>query len=200
MRLERHAWRLESRIDALTNGLKPFEGIALSAADTFVVERIIIQLQIEWEHFVRALILDSATGRHSTRSGPVASNLPLKIRSREHASHVLIAQYKKRPNEPDWYLPQDAIAAAGKLSLTNENKIAAELGVTPWGLSDLRHLRNFISHRSGRSAINLRTATAVAKSDQVMPTALCYEYAAGGMRRYESWAAFMKGVAKRLVD
>ncbi|WP_162599608.1 hypothetical protein [Phenylobacterium parvum] len=200
MQLERHTWRLENRLDALTGSLKPFEGKSLSAGDTFVVERIIIQMQIEWEHFVRALILDSATGRHSTRSGPVASTLPVKIRNREHAGHVLIAQYKKRTNEPDWYLPDDAIAAAGKLSLTNEKKIAAELGVTPWGLSDLRHLRNFISHRSGRSAINLRNATAVAKADPIIPTALCYEYALGGMRRYESWAGFMKGVAKRLVD
>ncbi|MDH4384374.1 MAG: hypothetical protein QE280_02905 [Caulobacter sp.] len=200
MLLERHAWRLESRVDALTSGLQPFEGRALSAVDTFVVERSIIQMQIEWEHFVRALILDSATGRHSTRSGPVASNLPVKIRSREHAGHVLIAQYNKRSYEPDWYLPQDAIVAAGKLSLTNENKIAAELGVTPWVLSDLRHLRNFISHRSGRSAINLRNATAVAKANQIMPTALCYEYTLGGMRRYESWAGFMKGVANRLID
>lgn len=200
MQLERHAWRLENRIDALTSGLTPFESKALSAVDTFVVERIIIQMQIEWEHFVRALILDSATGRHSTRSGPVASKLPVKIRNREHAGHVLIAQYRRRSNEPDWYLPQDAIAAAGKLSLTNDNKIAAELGVTPWGLSDLRHLRNFISHRSGRSAINLRNATAIAKADQIMPTALCFEYAPGGMRRYESWAGFMKGVANRLID
>jgi hypothetical protein len=200
MQLERHAWRLENRLDALTSGLKPFEGKALSAVDTFVVERTIIQMQIEWEHFVRALILDSSTGRHSTRSGPVASTLPVKIRNREHAGYVLISQYKKRSNEPDWYLPEDAIKAAGKLSLTNENKIAAELGVTPWGLSDLRHLRNFISHRSGRSAISLRSATTVAKADQIIPTAICFEYAFGGMRRYESWAGFMNGVANRLVD
>lgn len=200
MQLERHVWRLETRVDALASKLKPFEGVALSPLDTYAVERIIIQMQIEWEQFVRALILDSATGHHSTRSGPVGSNLPMKVRNREHAGHVLIAQYKKRTTEPDWYLPQDAIAAAGKLSLTNENKIAAELGVTPWGLSDLRHLRNFISHRSGRSAINVRNVTAVTKPDQIMPSVLCYEYAPGGTRRYETWASFMKGVANRLVD
>ena len=200
MQLERHAWRLGTRVDALANGLKPFEGVALSPLDTYAVERIIIQMQIEWEHFVRALILDSATGHHSTRSGPVGSNLPMKVRNREHAGHVLIAQYKKRTTEPDWYLPQDAIAAAGKLSLTNENKIAAELGVSPWGLNDLRHLRNFISHRSGRSAILVRNVASVVSAEQIMPVELCYGYAPGGSRRYEAWVGFMKGVANRLVD
>lgn len=200
MQLERHAWRLGKRLNALATDLKSFEDVELSALDTYAVERIIIQMQIEWEHFVRALILDSATGRNSTRSGPVGSNLPVKVRNREHAGHVLIAQYKKRQTEPDWYLPQDAIAAAGKLSLTNANKIAAELGITPWGLSDLRYLRNFISHRSGRSAINVRDAATVRKSDQIMPAMLCYEYAPGGSKRYESWVGFMKGVANRLVD
>jgi hypothetical protein len=200
MQLERHTWRLGRRLDALSDALKPFEGSTLSAHDAYAIERIIIQMQIEWEHFVRAVILDSATGRHSARSGPVASNLPVKVRSREQAAHVLIAQYPRKSTEPDWYLPQDAIQAAAKLALTNETKIVAELGVTPWLLSDLRHLRNFISHRSGRSAKLVRTAAALGNAEQIMPVDICYDYAPGGARRYESWVQFMKGVANRLVD
>lgn len=199
MLLERHAWRLGSRIDALAEVLRPHENASLARADLFDVERTVIQLQIEWEHFVRAVILDSATGKYRAKSGPVSSTLPMKVLSREHAGFVLIGQYKKRHTEPDWYLPMDAIAAAGKLALTNEATITAVLGVSPWELDDLRYLRNFIAHRSGRSATNLRSAGAVAKADRIVPSAICFDYQQGGLRRYKGWITFMKSVANQLV-
>ena len=199
MQLERHVWRLGKRVDDLVQHLRVHESSALSLLEEYQVERAIIQLQIEWEHFVRSLILDSAVGLHSTRSGLVKSNLAVRLRSREHASRVLISQYNKRRHEPDWYLPQDAIVAAGKLALTNENQIATELGVTPWELDDLRHLRNFIAHRSSRSALSVRAAANINKSNRIVPSSMCFAYGTGGVRKYESWAVFMKGVANRLV-
>ncbi|NSY59343.1 hypothetical protein [Agrobacterium tumefaciens] len=200
MHLERHAWRLGSRLDVLTSCLRDYEESAeLKGADLFHVERIIIQMQIEWEHFVRAVILDSATGKYRTQSGPVRSNLPEKVQSREHAGFVLIKQYHKRKHEPDWYIPYDAINAAGRLKLTNAPRIANELGVTPWELDDLRHLRNFIAHRSGRSATTVRDVGCVSKSDRIVPSQVCFDFQAGGLRRYEGWAAFMKNVGMRLV-
>ena len=199
MHLEKHAWRLNHRVDNLIQVLRSYENLDLSHADLNNVERTIIQLQIEWEHFVRAVILDSATGKYRAASGPVRSKLPEKILSREHASHVLIKQYKKRPYEPDWYLPTDAIQAAGKLALTNEAQITTELGVSPWELDDLRYLRNFISHRSGRSAKSIRDAGCVPKADRIVPWKVCFEYQAGGVRRFEAWAGFMKNVGNRLV-
>lgn len=199
MRLERHAWRLGDRIDALGDVLRHYENSALTRVDLFDIERTIIQLQIEWEHFVRAVILDSATGKYSAKSGPVSSTLPIKVLSREHAGFVLIKQYKKRQTEPDWYLPQEAIAAAGKLGITNEITIATELGVSPWELDDLRYLRNFIAHRSARSAKSIRGIGTVAKAKRIVPSAICFDFQNGGLRRYEGWVAFMKGVAGRLV-
>lgn len=200
MQLERHAWRLGCRIDALADFLRPYESADLSSVDVFNVERIIIQLQIEWEHFVRNLILDSATGKYRSKSGPVSSNLPVKVPSRKHAGFLLVSQYQRRRNEPDWYLPRDAIQAAGKLVLTNESKIATELGITPWELDDLRHLRNFIAHRSGRAATSVRGAGCVAKTDRIIPSTICFDYLTGGHRRYEGWVAFMKRVGSRLVE
>ncbi len=200
MQLERHAWRLGYRVDILADILRSYENTALGRVEHFNVERTIIQLQIEWEHFVRAVILDSATGKYYAKSGLVRSNLPLRVLSREHAGFVLIAQYHRRRTEPDWYLPQEAIQAASKLALTNENKIATELGVSPWELDDLRFLRNFIAHRSGRSATSVRNAASVLRSARILPHAICFDYRAGGLRRYEAWVAFMKNVGGRLVE
>lgn len=199
MLLERHVWRLGSRIDALGDVLRQYENSAFARADLFDIERAIIQLQIEWEHFVRAVILDSATGKYRSKSGPVSSTLPVKVLSREHAGFVLIKQYRKRQMEPDWYLPREAIAAAGKLAITNETTIAAELGVSPWELDDLRHLRNFIAHRSTRSATSVRSTGSVSKADRIVPSSICFDFQTGGLRRYEGWIAFMKGVGSRLV-
>ena len=199
MLLERHAWRLGSRIDALADILRSYGSAPLARAAVFDVERTVIQLQIEWEHFIRAVILDSATGKYRAKSGPVSSTLAVKVLSREHAGFVLISQYKKRQTEPDWYLPMDAIAAAGKLALTNEATITTELGVSPWELDDLRHIRNFIAHCSGRSATSVRSGGAVAKSDRIVPSEICFDYQPGGTRRYEGWITFMKGVANRIV-
>lgn len=200
MQLDRHYWRLRSRLDAITEHLRPHENGISSAAELYRVERAVMQLQIEWEHFVRAIILDSAVGRHSTRSGVVYSKLPVRVHNRRHASRLLVAQYPKRKHEPDWYLPQDAIKAASLLSLTNEGQIAAELGVTPWELEDLRHLRNFIAHQSDRAALNVRTASKMKRTGRIIPSLICYEYTAGGVRRYENWVQFMVGVANRLVS
>lgn len=197
--LERHVWRLGSRVDALGDVLRQYENVNLARVDLFDIERIIIQLQIEWEYFVRAVILDSATGRYSSKSGPVSSTLPVKFSNREHVGFVLIKQYKKRRTEPDWYLPQEAIAAAGKLAITNEITISAELGVSPWELDDLRHLRNFIAHRSARSATSMRGIGTVAKAERIVPSSICFDFQVGGLRRYEGWIAFMKGVGGRLV-
>tara|TARA_R110000868_G_C10909120_1_gene764831 strand:+ start:1438 stop:2040 length:603 start_codon:yes stop_codon:yes gene_type:complete len=200
MQLERHAWRLGNRLDSLADNLRRYEAIDLNNLERFTVERTVIQLQIEWEHFVRAVILDSATGKYRSKSGPVSSGLPLRVLSREHASFVLIEQYHRRRNEPDWYLPFEAIQAAGKLSLTNEGKIATELGISPWKLDDLRFLRNFIAHRSGRSAKNVRSVGCVSKAHRIIPSEICFDFQIGGTRRYEGWVAFMKSAGFRLVE
>lgn len=200
MLLERHAWRLRTRIDAVANVLDSYSHPPLGEADHFPIERAIVQLQIEWEHFVRNVVLDSATGKFRAKSGLVRSNLPVKVTSREHACFILIEQYKRRNHEPDWYLPNDAIQAANKLAITNEQTIITELGVSPWELDDLRHLRNFITHRSRRSALCVRETGCIDKSDRLIPSAICFSYTSGGVRRYESWIKFMKTVGNRMVE
>lgn len=200
MHLERHVWRLEFRIDSLANKLRIYNDVVISDSDIYIIDRIIIQLQIEWEHFVRSLILDSATGNFRSRSGPVRSNLTPKVKNRKHAKLLLLAQYPRRNKEPDWYLPHDAIVAAQKLLLSNHNKIALELGVSPWELNELRYIRNFISHSSGRSAIEVRNSGCVKNSDRIIPSKICYDYITGGVRRYDGWINFMKTIASRLVD
>ncbi|MCA3088167.1 MAG: hypothetical protein ING16_10620 [Roseomonas sp.] len=165
----------------------------------FAAEHSLIQLQIEWEHFVRDLVLDSATGQFDNSSGQVTSPTFPDLRSREAAAHKLVALYPRRRFEPDWYLPAEAIGAAMRLDVSNFPQIALELGVTPWPIDELRHLRNFISHKSKRSALNVRGTGIIGASRGIDVLSVAFQFGPSGVKRYVEWINFSKGAAKRLV-
>lgn len=171
----------------------------LSSQQVFAAEKALIQVQIEWEHFVRGLILDSATGQFANGSGPVSSRTYIGLRSREAAAHQLIALYPRRAFEPDWYLPAAAIDAAIRLDITNLQIISAELGITPWPIDELRHLRNFIAHKSKRSALGVRGTGIVGATGKINVLDVACQYGASGAKRYIEWIAFSKGAATRLA-
>ena len=165
----------------------------------YCAEKALIQIQIEWEHFVRNLILDSATGNFSNSAGHVRSHIFRQMRSREVAAHALLSTYRQRQHEPNWYLPSQAIGAAQTLGVSNFQQISAELGVTPWPIDELRHIRNFIAHKSKRSALSLRQSGIVPQTDNIDVLDIAFQYVSGGRKRYQIWIAFAKGVAQRLV-
>lgn len=200
MLLARRLPRFYRRLDHLYVVLAAIDAtVHRTPQQLFAAERSLIQLQIEWEHFVRDLVLDSATGQFDNGSGPVTSPTYPDLRSREAAAHKLVALYPRRSFEPDWYLPAQAIDAAVRLDVSNHAQISLELGVTPWPIDELRHLRNFISHRSKRAALNVRKAGIVGKSREIDVLAVAFQYGSGGVKRYIEWIKFSKGAAKRLV-
>lgn len=200
MQLSRRLPRFNRKLDALGNLLSVVDAkTEYNTHDIYVAERALIQIQIEWEHYVRAVILDSATGSYRNARGPVASRTYLSVSSRDAAAHLLIASYPKRQYEPDWYLPSQAIDAAVRLDISNLAQISSELGVTPWPIDDLRHLRNFIAHRSKRSALSLRGSGIVPLSDSIDILRTAFGYSPGGTKRFSEWISFAKGVAGRLV-
>jgi hypothetical protein len=200
MLLKRRIFRFCSRLDILLNIIKNVDAIARRTFEqSFAAEKALIELQIEWEHFVRDLILDSATGRFENASGPIKSKRYPYLRSREAASHKLITLYPKRRIEPDWYLPAKAIEAAVLLDVTNVAQIAAELGVSPWPIDELRHVRNFIAHKSKRAALNVRGTSIVNPSSSIDILDIAFQYSPSGTKYYLEWIVFSKGVAARLV-
>jgi hypothetical protein len=200
MLLARRLPRFYRRLDHLSEVIAGIDGtVDRTPQEILAAERSLIQFQIEWEHFVRDLILDSATGRFANGSGPVRSRSFADLRSREVAAHKLITLFPKSKFEPDWYLPDKAIDAAVRLDLSNRAQISLELGVTPWPIDELRHLRNFISHRSKRAALKVREAGIVGTSREIDVLAVAFQYGSSGVKRYIEWIKFSKGAAKRLV-
>lgn len=200
MRFDRRVWKLHRNIDREVRRIQSF-GVNPSpgANEVSLIERSIIQLQVEWEHFVRCFVLDCATGRFEDVNGRICSSLALGSASRERVSHTLISSYRKRRREPDWYLPGQAIDAADRLRLSNFRKISTLLGVTPWVLDDLRHLRNFVAHQSKDSALEARRNNLVTASNQIVPAESALSYGAGGVMRVDTWSTFMKTISRSLL-
>ncbi|TCT37116.1 hypothetical protein [Martelella mediterranea] len=200
MFLARRLPRFYHRLDHLSAIIAAVDATASRTPEQiFAAEKALIQIQIEWEHFVRNLILDSATGKFESRSGPIISKSHPNLLSREAAAHWLIGSYPKRQHEPDWYLPKQAIDASIRLDVSNQPIIAAELGVTPWPIAELRHVRNFIAHKSKRSALAVRKTGIVGASTNLDVLEVALQYGTGGAKRYIEWVNFSKGAAARLV-
>ncbi len=194
--------RFRARVDNLTREISRLDNHAItSISQVYIIERSVVQMQVEWELFVRNLVLDSATGRYKDRNGRVQSNLSSRPLSREAASHLLIRQYgSRRRFEPRWIDTADVVVAAKKLKLSNQSNIALSLGVHPWKLHDLRCVRNFIVHRSKSSAIELRSRHFSALSGPYSAATIVRSFSSSGVRRYKLWSDFMKTVASNLAN
>ena len=202
MLLRNRLVRFCARVDNLSREIGRFDNHAItSISQVFLIERSVVQMQIEWELFVRHLILDSATGKFEDRNGTVQSHLSIRVSSREAASHLLISQYgRRRRFEPKWIDTGEVVDAAKLLRLSNESNIALSLGVHPWELDDLRCVRNFIVHRSKSSAIELRSRHFSTLSGPYSAAAIVRSFSSSGVRYYKSWSDFMKTVASNLAN
>jgi hypothetical protein len=199
MLLSQKLSRLTSRVSSLEAEIAEHEGIGLSNLhQRRIVERCVVQLQIELELFIRNYIFDCATGLYSQSGTIVQSNLGYPFRSREHACNFLLKKNKSN-REPQWAIPKSAIDAAVALGLSNTTHISAELGVAPWEVDNLRYVRNFIAHRSKESALKLRTIGLAPPKDGIDPVAIIVGVSSMGGKNYERWAGFIRGVATRLV-
>tara|TARA_R100000935_G_scaffold1193_1_gene3834 strand:+ start:2502 stop:3107 length:606 start_codon:yes stop_codon:yes gene_type:complete len=200
MELNRRLPRFTAKIDALQGVLGKFETErTVDLHDALALERALMQMQVEWELFVRGLILDSATGNFSNIGGPVVSSHTIQLSSREQACHYLITQYPRTNKEPNWYVPTEAIRAASLLGVSNIDNISAQLGVSPWQIDSLRQLRNFIGHRSKASALKVRELGLVGRTDKIDAIGVAFSFNEHGTRNYSAWGQFMKYIARQLA-
>lgn len=193
MLLARRLPRFERKLDHLSKIISDVDAIAQRKVEhVFCAEKTLLQLQIEWELFVRNLILDSATGLFSNSNGPVASQKFQKNKSRESIAHTLAF------HEQRWHLPKEAAKTAINLQISNSVQISAELGI-PWQITDLRFIRNFIVHKSKSSALEVRKICKIPQDQNIDVLDIAFQYHSAGVKRYQNWINFSKDVARRLV-
>lgn len=202
MQLNRHYFRLEQKLSLIERELDSLSvKDNLTKQENSVLEKNLIQLQIEWEHFIRRLILDSATGHHQASKGRVFSAIAKPPKNREQALYSLLSTFRNNNGgrEPEWSHSSKAIDAAARLQLSNLADISACLGVTPWPLDEMRFLRNYIAHQSKNAAVTLRNQSLATASGKVSVAKIAFDYTTAGIQRYKTWSLFMKSIAKQIV-
>ncbi|MCQ9615876.1 hypothetical protein L1889_03475 [Paenalcaligenes niemegkensis] len=202
MQLNRHYARLKQRLSFIEREIDELAAKrVLAKREVHALEKYLVQLQIEWEHFIRRLILDSATGQYQDTSGRVFSKLLNPPKTREQALYTLLSTFKNknRGREPEWSHSTKAIDAATRLQLSNLTAISGYLGVTPWPLDQMRFLRNYIAHQSKNSAVTLRRQSMTSSSGKISVVQIAFDYTPSGVQRYKEWPAFMKTIAQQIV-
>ena len=191
--------RFDKKIDRLSKLVGQIkQKHSISWGDRLLIERSVLQLQTEWELFVREFILDSATGKFASSQGNVNSVYTVSATlSREKILNKLsVSANSLRHREPNWSITKEAIAASGKLELSNHKHISAVLGASPWYLDDLRPIRNFVAHYSKRSALEVRKSFKLSTRDKICPSQFSLQTVSGGISKFEQWANFIKVTGK----
>ena len=171
-------------------------GRELSMVEELAIEMAIVRLQSEWEQFVRNLILDSATGLYVNSGGRVfGAATAVRSMGRERVLRSVVPSWR----EPNWIVPNDAIGVARSLGVTNLTNISSYLGISPWKIENLRHIRNFIVHRSKSAAVKFRDHSSVPILGSISPVTFCLSYDSTGTKRYLTWRSFMDLIADGLV-
>ncbi len=135
--------------------------MALSGADPLIgrmaIEACVIRLHDAWARFCRELVVVSAYRQPLTAQG-VSVTRVVGLSRRRDVIPALLSTYKKKRNEPAWAIPTFCIDAAQRLGVSNYGEINSGIGlsISPSPTDQLRHVRNFVAHRSEETAQNVR--------------------------------------------
>ena len=140
----------------LESSIAPSIHTPLTIQQHSVVELCVIRLHDAWSRFCRELVVTSAYAKPLTAQGnrvPRASG----VQRRDQVIPKLLATYKKRSQEPYWYLTDQCLDAAGRLKVSNYSAISSGIGLSfpdmsPSPNDQVRLVRNFFAHRHQESA------------------------------------------------
>jgi len=157
-------------------------------------QMIIVRLQDHWAHFVKQLIVLSASGKAHTTSGiRVVSAHGLNSVNEVEA---WLTPYTPSAREPDWHVAQTSLRLARLLSVSNIGNISAALGSVNSPETDIRTYRNYIVHRNKGTAGKLRQ---MVRSNGWRPSDIALLpdiYTTGGKRLWETWLDDLQAVAR----
>lgn len=162
-------------------------GISCIRAHLYCREHCIVRLYDSWGNFCRTLIITSAGGRPTRRSGarvPCAPN----ISKMSEVIPRLLSTFRSRTREPYWPSPHESVDAAVRLAIANQVDVTSGIGLTPSPLGEIRKIRNFIAHRNpGTVQEFLDAKTTLAEHSVASPDEIASRLVTPGISRFEQW-------------
>lgn len=153
----------------------------------FAREMCVLRLHDAWSRFNRRLVVEIAAGNAMTLGG-IALRPAFGIKRRSDVIPALLATYKNRKNEPNWYAANDSLDAAARLKLANLGTLQGALGSTNSPAEDIRKVRNFFAHRSERTVADYRT-TKIWATTKLRPDRALSHVVSGGGTIFDDWVS-----------
>jgi hypothetical protein len=149
----------------------------------------LIRFQSCWEQFIREYVLErTAQSEFNT------------LRPKRAQKNRILATYlsgRRSKREPNWAIPAEVLSFSQTMKMPEHPKILPIFGSTPWILDDLRHLRNFLAHRSEEAARKF-LANCASPDPELRKFALEVVDPISGKKRYRHWFDEMEAIGSML--
>ena len=145
---------------------------------------LVIRLQHLWGEFCRELVVRSALGNCSTRSGQRVPPAPGAIRVRDLPG---ISRLPLWGRGTYWEDPNFALRQARRLSVVNYHSIALGLTSASNALDELKTVRNFVTHPNRSTAARYIQLTRGRGLRGLTPEQFLRQRTPGGATIFESW-------------
>jgi hypothetical protein len=166
-------------------------------------EMCVIRLQDCWARFCRELVIMSAVYTLRMRGGSVLS--PVSQASGTLRPHDIIPELRKRfssrkKSKPDWWEPKwqdshETLDAANILKIANYLQVSAGLSLSGTTLDEIRYVRNYLAHRSKKTAQKIASSLGVAPSHNSPIEAILSHVVPPGVSRFEYWVRTLRQMA-----
>lgn len=164
----------------------------------------VADLHNAWDQFCKELVVASVIGGANTRSG-ISIPRSATISGLNDVMSTLRASYAPRtkPNfwEPHWSIASELIDSARRLEVVNLSNISAAVGSTSSVADELRHARNYVSHRKADTA--LKTINALSAYGAVAPLdidSLLVSFVPSGVTLFEHWVTNLSVISAAACD
>lgn len=178
---------------ALSNGSIDTEAHLLAC------EMCVIRLHDFWSYFCRHLVIYSASGKATTSTGfhiPAAPG----INGIPNVIPVLMSSYRRRRNEPSWYLAFDCLDAAQRLNIGNLSKMMVAIGSSASPADEIRLTRNFLAHRGNETARQIHNYYGAGTLRSLRIQDIAGVIVSAGSTRFENWVSDFRLIAEMAVQ
>lgn len=143
-----------------------------------------IRVQHLWGEFCRELVVRSALGNCSTRSGQLVPPAPGSVRVRDLPNMSRLPFWGRGTY---WEDPQFALRQARRLNVVNYNSIALGLTSASSVLDELKTVRNFITHPNRSTAAEYTQLTRAKGLRGLSTEQFLRQRTPGGATIFEAW-------------
>ena len=160
-------------------------------------EACIVRLLDAWARFSRELVVEGTVGT-TTMGGTRIAACPGVRTHRDVVPELRRRQTNRKAPwwEPRWHSASECLDAVRVLGLANATTIQSALGAANSPAEDLRKVRNFIAHRSEKTAQGmLEVARNIPAPPSVRPAALSATLIPPGITLFRSWVTDLLAIA-----